>query len=312
MGPTPYYSKPACTAFTIPLSGFSSVLDTEGDYQDIITSHVTGDPDTLGAYEVVKAPTVLTITPLSVAQDFIVTIIPFNQDVALAAATPISRRHTAIGLYTQACEDTKADTSLLNHNERFMLLNRAVLSVMGQFYSLVTKDYNTRSEVTPLSVVGGTEATINVSSVPMMRLGVEARATLEMNLSDSGFAESRTEEEYLAFRSGNSRDRSLIVYVARADEFRLKKGDDVASWGSAYLWYPRIPYAFTSDTQYADFPDTLAELVTLKLSMLVASRTGKQVGDIQPILERLLSTMSGTFGANVSNEELKQKIQAAL
>jgi hypothetical protein len=312
MGPTPYYNSPPDVPIVIAFAGFTTTTDSTGDYQVLITSHVTGDPATLGAYDMVKTATSLTITPRVTTQDIVVTVIPFEGTGGLQPIEALSKRYRAIDIYTQACEDVHADTAELNHNERFMLLNRAFLGVIGQFYSLVTKDYNTRTEVTIVGSNSASEATIDISGLPMMRIGMEMRVTLEMPQCTTGFADPRTEEEYLAFRSGNSRDRSLIAFVSRPNELRLKKGADIATWGTAYVWYPRIPVAFSADADWADAPDALIDLVILKLAMLLRSRLHKPFEDIQPQIERIIKVLSGSLSAEAGQEEIRQKVQAAL
>ena len=138
--PRAFRSMPKDVPIVIPLSGMTTNLDAEGDYQYVITSNITGDPATLGQYDVTKTPASLTITPRLQTQDFRVTIVPFYQTGPLQAIEPISKRYRAIDLYTEACEDAHADTAVLNHFERFMLLNRASLGVIGQFYGLVSAE----------------------------------------------------------------------------------------------------------------------------------------------------------------------------
>ena len=59
----------------------------------------------------------------------------------------LSRNMTAIGLWQQAKRDI-IDTSGLLHNERFDLVNRAVQTVAGQFYDLMSNFYMTEVVVT--------------------------------------------------------------------------------------------------------------------------------------------------------------------
>ena len=311
IGPVAKLNQTAGVAFSITFATpFTTKLDTLGDYQYVITENVHGDQNTHGSYSLVKSASALTITPISVAQDFSITIIPYNQTSVLQGINPLSVRMQAIDLWTQAVEDVRADTSELNHNERFMLINRAILSVIGKFYGLVDKDYNTRAAVDIVGLLSATEGIVDISGLPIMRLGQQIRMTLETPQSSNGYAEPRTEEEYMSFRSGNSRDRSNIIYVARPDELRLKKGDDITSWGLAYVWFPRIPIAVSADLDWLDLPDVLLEVVTFKLAMLVRQRMGLPTGEVQAEVDKMVASLSQAFGQSQSEEELKAKVMA--
>ena len=145
-----------------------------------------------------------------------------------------------------------------------------------------------------------------------MRAGTQVKTSLEMPQSSSGYAEPRTNEEFLSFRSGNSRDRSLVIFVASATELRLKKGDDLSLWGTAYVRFPRIPLAFFSDDDWADVSDVFIELIITKLSMTIRRRLGKPEADVQPMIERISKTLSVGLQQTTGEEQIRQKVGAAL
>src|SRR4030067_24202 len=108
IGPTPYRNKPPDVAIVITFARpFTVVLDAQGDYQYLITSHVSGDPLTLGEYEVTKAAASLTITPRNDTQDFDVTIIPYAQASLFAGVEVLSKNWKMQDIYIQAARDIK-------------------------------------------------------------------------------------------------------------------------------------------------------------------------------------------------------------
>jgi hypothetical protein len=305
----PYRSKIAGTPVTVDLGKtYSTGLDAAGDYGYDIQVWLTGDRDTEGTVSVSKTPSALIITPVGSTVDFDVTIKPYLE-ATVGTQVPLSQMFTADDVYIQAARDIKGDVSQLLDFERYACINRAVNAVMGQFYGLVAQDYRSSDEVTPVPVGAG--YSIDLSVIPIMRVGNTVKLTLGIANAANGQADMVSEDEFLAWRPANSRNTSMACACFQGNDLAFRLGSSVLTAGTVTLHYPRMPIVVTADTDHIDVPDgPLCELVIARLTIILARRLEMQVPDMQPQIERIVASLATMYKLNLTTEEMKAKVQA--
>lgn len=227
---------------------------------------------------------------------------------------PLSTQYDGNRIWERATRDALKDTSQILTFEQIDLINGSVDAVLGQFYAVVVQDYRERVEVTIDEIEAGI-GVIDISPLKMMRSGNTMKMTVEVSEASNGVAEPRSEEGYLAFKSGNSRDASLVIYTYTKNQLLLKRGKEVILWGDAAVIFPSIPEPIQKMNEFIDVPDgPLIELVILKLRYAILQRVHvpvdreKFAGEMQQVLKNLL----GVYQTNMNTEEQKEKVQALL
>lgn len=234
--------------------------------------------------------------------------IEFDATPEVDLSTPrLSRDTTALIFWREAIRDLQLDLIPLLSFERFDLINRCASAVQGTFFGVVGHDYGTSSEVTES---GGS---ISLAGLRIFRTGGPAKLILRS--STNGLCHPVSMEEYLTFanRSSDLENRRRIVYAYNGELLFPDKGSKLSSYGTLTLFYPRIATPVADDSEKIDLPDGAAvELGILKLRHVLAQRYKAPEIDPRGEMERLTAELYRNYGLTVTQEEIKEKVNALI
>lgn len=154
---------------------------------------------------------------------------------------------------------------------------------------------------------------INLSSLRMLRYGSKLR--LSVYSSATTVVDPESESAYEKFRSSAERNLRRIIWITVGDYLYMKKGDDLSSYGTLRIKYPRLTLARTSDGDYVDLLDgAMAEIGIIVLKNLIAKRANISYDPAKDKddLNRLITSLYNSQGGEIQKELKQQKIETIL
>jgi hypothetical protein len=169
--------------------------------------------------------------------------------------------------------------------------------------SNVTVDYVLLASTTP------TGNTISIADLKFMRTGQTMRISLESTATKNVDAVDLS--ELATFRSSASHNLYRIIWTIQGDEILLAKGDNITTYGTLTLRYPRIPNEVSLDSDYIDLPDgTAMDIAILKTKSIIADKKGEASKDYSAQYMGLVSSLYSTYGNQLNTELIQEKIKA--
>jgi len=221
----------------------------------------------------------------------------------LVPATRLSRDYTALDLWTEAVRDVL--TSPPVELERFRLINRAVMNVGGVIYPLVSSSY--MSELS----VANTGDTLPLGGIKLMMVGAEQRLIVEA--AGGRIVRPVDVEERQIFGTGAVQNKNTIVWAYSGSTLYLKKSDDITTYPTLTIKYPRVPIEVVLDTNLIDLPDgATMSLALLKLKSIVAERMKMPAVDRSQEVRELVTGLFTNLGVQAELEEIEAKVKAIL
>lgn len=224
----------------------------------------------------------------------------------------LSRDWTAGNLWIEAVRNTAGTLDKIFNFERFNMIDHAVQTVAGQFYSVFGNRYvreNTRTV---------TSSRITISNLRIMHSGQELRLKLWSTLDDGNKVRfvPCTYEELVSFRSC-PQYRKKIMYSHEGDFIELAKGTSVDAdyGGNVSILYPSVPIKALNDSTYIDLPDGIpTQLVLVTLEMGIVRRFDMQKRDRSQEVAGLLSALYNQFGVtmNLTKDDQEKKVRAVI
>jgi len=161
------------------------------------------------------------------------------------------------------------------------------------------------------SVFSGSPDEIDLQSLSRVPMRVGNIVKMEINSTSTNLIDAVSINDFNRFDPSALQNLSRIVWTYRGEKILLKKGNNVSSWGTLTLRYPRMPIRVKSDGDYIDVPDSpLIDLVIYKLRNMLAQRVSVALPDETIKLQSLISMLYGSFAKQVPLEEVKNKVQA--
>jgi hypothetical protein len=155
---------------------------------------------------------------------------------------------------------------------------------------------------------------VSLENLRMMRSGKNARMELHSNVVDGGICDPLSFAELNTWEPTAVRNSQKIVYCYHGNKLKLKKSEDLDSFGTLTLSYPRIPFDVISENSHIDLPHGAPiEIAILKCQLILASRfPGVQIADPREEMARLVRSLFENFGITAQLEEIKNKVEALL
>ena len=218
----------------------------------------------------------------------------------------LSRTTTAATFWANAIRDLKIDqTAETLHFEKYLLINRAVRAVVGQFFSLMSNAYLNSSALTIVSDVA------SLSSLSIARLGEEVKLTVTSSALTNKVCRPLSIDGLKSWRSGARQNKNMIVYAYQGDSLVFRKGDSLASYGTTVtLIFPQMPVEVAADTDFIDLPDSALEIAQLKLQKILASRYGVSLPNYDQDIAAAVVGLYQSSGQVFKLEDLAEKIKA--
>ena len=154
-----------------------------------------------------------------------------------------------------------------------------------------------------------TSDVIDISNLRTMRTGNQIK--IELESSSTNYVRPIASYELKSIRTSAVDSIDAVYYAFSGDQILLKKGDNITSYGTLTLRYPRIPRTVTTDTSAIDIPDGSAmDIALMKYRMTVADRLGRAKIDNASELKYMISTLYRSFGQEVDAEAIESKYRA--
>src|SRR3990167_296911 len=129
---------------------------------------------------------------------------------------PLSRLYTCQEIWVEAVRDIDQKTVVdIPQWEKYRLVNRAIISTVGQFFDLVSNSYMTEATPTPSG------DTFSISSYNIMRIGQNIKCVVTS--PNAPYVEALSLEQFLSWRSSAPQNRAKIVWALTGDTVQLKK-----------------------------------------------------------------------------------------
>lgn len=154
---------------------------------------------------------------------------------------------------------------------------------------------------------------INLASLRMLRYGSKLRLTVLS--SATTVVDPVTVSTYNKFRASAGQNTNRIIWQTIGDYLYLKKGWNLASYGTLTIQYSRLPLARTLDTDYVDLLDgAMAEIGIIVLKNMLAQRSEVKYDKSQDKedLGKLIGALYNSQKGEITRELKQQKIESIL
>ena len=216
-----------------------------------------------------------------------------------------SRQHTLKSFWGEALRGVQGKITNVSAWERMELTARAVNAVVSLFYTLIYRDYLTKEPVI------AEDDEIMLGDIPYMQAVGAVGFTLESTAAATGVAEAMGMEEFIIWRDTKPQNAGRVIFTFARERLRLRKAADLTNYGDLTLWYPALPVMAETDDDAVDIPDGApSEIALLKLQSLIRERLGIAGQDRKEDYMRLVQAMAQNYGAQLSKEEIKSKVEA--
>jgi hypothetical protein len=154
---------------------------------------------------------------------------------------------------------------------------------------------------------GITAQSVDISALPISNLEA-ARIILESTAIDQP-CEPLSVDKLRNFRSSGLGSKGKIVFAREGNSLLLRRGDDVGSFGTLVLHFPRTSYPAELDADMVDLPDGAAiKLGLLRVKAIIAERLNRQVDLKREIANQIASTFSGA-GVPITDQQAQAKAE---
>ncbi len=167
-----------------------------------------------------------------------------------------------------------------------------------------TVDYVLLAATTP------TGNTVYISDLKYMRSGQQIR--LELESTATQFVKNVSSYEVRTFRSSAGENIDRVVWALSGEELLLAKGDNLATYGTFTLRYPRTPINGTAETDFIDLPDGAPiEIALMKTRLIIAELGGPPApADTESRMKAYIEVLYKTYGGEITAETVVEKVKA--
>lgn len=167
-------------------------------------------------------------------------------------------------------------------------------------------------QVVDYVMLSSSTPTGNNISLVGLRLMRTAVTKMVLESTETETVNAISEDEIRTWQTNGPKNKKTIVWSLVGDQINLRKGDDLTTYGTFTLYYPRVPINVTADTDYLDIPDgALVDIALIKAQTMIARRTpGVGILDKSAELGLLIQSLYRSAGREIGLELLKDKILA--
>lgn len=230
----------------------------------------------------------------------------------------LSKIYTAQRFYSDSLLDVVGEFGVASDQvkvlnlERFDLINRRAIDVVvGEFYSILAKDYFRPQEIEISQ--DGDPAMIDIEDLPMMKVGQSLK--IELQSSVTGLARPVSFQQMQTFNPNSVMEQNRIIYHYAGNKLYLRSGVNLTGtdrFGDLTIWFPSIPDDVAADDDPIDVPDGPAmEVAIIRMKILLADRLGSPKLEMyKEDLPVLIQELFQNYGITATKEKVAQKTKA--
>lgn len=231
-----------------------------------------------------------------------------------------------VGTYTTATRTLICST--LNTNfaagdvGKTIVFRLAAAAYLGQIYSVTntttvillpsptipTVDLASLDDVTVLPTPP-TSQTIYIGSLVIKRTGTQVKSHLVSTSTKQVVPVDL--KEVTSFNSSDIRNLDRIVWTFQGDSIMIAKGDNVATYGTLTLYYPRVPVYNSDDSVLIDLPDgIMTDIAIWKGRQIVAEQNSDTLPDYDSKMMAFVKQLYQAFGAEATAQQIQDKVMS--
>ena len=152
-------------------------------------------------------------------------------------------------------------------------------------------------------------ATVDISSLNLLRYGNQLSWQIVSDATQSVNVMSR--ESFERFAPSAYQNLKMIIWCLVGTSIQFKQGDSLSNLGNMILRAPVLPKLLTADTDPLSLVDgPMCQIGIAVLRNLIAKRVDVQVDSKTHFLNEQIAALMRSFGNEVKEEEVKEKVTA--
>jgi len=170
----------------------------------------------------------------------------------------------------------------------------------------------TTNQTVDYVLLAASTPTGNNISVAGLRLMRTAAVQMVLQSTATETVLPMSEDELMNWQTSAPSNKGSVAWSLTGDLINLRKGDDLSTYGTFTLQYPRVPYNVTLDADFIDLPDGVPiDIAMIKVESLIAKRVpGAKLVDRSAELEGMIRSLYASAGREFTLEIVKDKIRA--
>lgn len=151
---------------------------------------------------------------------------------------------------------------------------------------------------------------IDISSLRMLRYSNQLGLRLESTATK--YVIPLDPVAFQKFQPSAWSNKDKIGWMLQGNKLLVKLGSSLASGGTLKLWYPRLPYVITTDSEYVDLLDgAMVQIGILVLKTRIQKRLNLPVQPetVQEMQDKI-GLLYNSFSGNIKKEEIQSKVEA--